>query len=108
VDLSTPAGELIAGVMGAVSQFERRLIGIRTREALAIKREQGVRLGRPRACPDDVLDRVLALRATGARLIDICDALNTDAIPTPGGGARWYPSHVSRLLRTQDARPRPA
>jgi hypothetical protein len=39
-----------------------------------------------------------------ARLIDICDQLNADAVPTPAGGARWYAMHVSRLLRTWDGR----
>lgn len=67
-------------------------------------RERSVRLGRPRRCPDDVLAQVVAYRMAGARLVDICDQLNADAVPTPGGGRRWYPSHVSRLLRTQDAR----
>jgi DNA invertase Pin-like site-specific DNA recombinase len=103
VDLSTPVGEMVAGVMGTAAQFQRRLIGQNTREALAVLREQGVRLGRPRRCPDDVLARVVAYRATGARLVDICEQLNADAVPTPAGGVRWYPSHVSRLLRTQDA-----
>ncbi len=103
VDLSTPVGEMVAGVMGTAAQFQRRLIGQNTREALAVLREQGVRLGRPRRCPDDTLARVVAYRATGARLVDICEQLNADAVPTPAGGTRWYPSHVSRLLRTQDA-----
>jgi DNA invertase Pin-like site-specific DNA recombinase len=104
MDLSTPAGEMVAGVMGVAAQFERRMIGVRTREALAVKREQGVRLGRPRRCPDDVLGRVVAYRTVGARYIDICDQLNADGVPTPAGSLRWYPSHVSRLLRTQDGR----
>jgi Recombinase len=43
-------------------------------------------------------------RAAGARLIDICEQLNAEEVPTPGGSHHWYPSHVSRLLRTQDAR----
>ena len=30
--------------------------------------------------------------------------MNAAAIPTPVGSDRWYPSHVSRLLKTQDAR----
>ncbi|MBL7499871.1 recombinase family protein [Frankia sp. CNm7] len=46
----------------------------------------------------------MALRHEGAHLADICAGLNTDGVPTPGGGRRWWPSHVSRLLRTQDAR----
>lgn len=47
VDLSTPAGEFMAGVMASAAQWERRIIGQRTRDALAIKRSQGVPLGRP-------------------------------------------------------------
>jgi hypothetical protein len=61
------------------------------------------RQGRPRRCPLDVLVRVVELREAGALLIEICDQLNADNIPTPGGGMRWWPSHVHRLLRTYDA-----
>jgi len=38
VDTTTPAGEMIANSVANLSQFERRLIGQRTQEALAIKR----------------------------------------------------------------------
>ena len=41
VDLSTPAGEMVANVMVTFAQYERHLIGQRTREALAVKRAQG-------------------------------------------------------------------
>jgi DNA invertase Pin-like site-specific DNA recombinase len=47
-DLTSPTGEAMAGVLAVFAQLDRRLIGERTREALAIKRESGVRLGRPR------------------------------------------------------------
>lgn len=47
IDLSTPAGEAMANVMATFSQLERRLISQRTKDALAVKRSQGVRLGRP-------------------------------------------------------------
>ena len=47
VDTTTPAGEAMANVLAMFAQFERRLISQRTREALAVKRSQGVRLGRP-------------------------------------------------------------
>jgi Recombinase len=66
-------------------------------------RQNGGRRGRPRQCPDEVLVRVVTYRMEGLRLVDICERLNADAVPTPAGGARWHPSHVSRLLRTQDA-----
>ncbi|WP_432705868.1 recombinase family protein [Amycolatopsis taiwanensis] len=64
---------------------------------------KGRRRGRPRSCPDHVLARIVRLRRTGARYVDICASLNTEGIPTPGGGAHWYPSRLSRLLRTRDA-----
>src|SRR4051794_32098139 len=54
VDTSTPAGEAMASMLSVFAQFERRLIGQRTREALAVKRSQGVRLGRPRELPAEV------------------------------------------------------
>ena len=54
VDLSTPGGEFLANVMASIAQWERRIIGQRTKDALAVRREQGVRLGRPRAIPEEV------------------------------------------------------
>jgi hypothetical protein len=61
------------------------------------------RVGRPSSCPPDVLDRVVQLRVGGARLIDISTLMNDDGVQTPGGGRRWWPQHVSRLLKTLDA-----
>ena len=37
LDLSTPTGELVANVLAAVAQWERRMIGQRTSEALQVK-----------------------------------------------------------------------
>lgn len=61
------------------------------------------RPGRPRCCPLDVLIRVVELRTAGATFKVICNQLNAENIPTPGGGRRWWPSHVYRLLGTYDA-----
>jgi len=47
IDTTTATGELIAHIMASLAQWERRIIGQRTREALAVKRSLGVRLGRP-------------------------------------------------------------
>jgi hypothetical protein len=82
---------------------QRWYISERTIEALARRRAAGVRLGRPRICPEETLPQVVSARARGARLIDIAEMLNAENVLTPGGGIRWYPSHVSRLLKTQDA-----
>lgn len=61
------------------------------------------RQGRPRRCPLDVLIRVVELRKAGTTLTEICNQLNADNVRTPGGGPRWWPSHVHRLLGTYDA-----
>src|SRR2546423_9929189 len=58
VDTTTPAGEMIANSVANFSQFERRLIGQRTKEALAVKKSQGVQLGRPRTMPDKVVQLI--------------------------------------------------
>uniref|UniRef100_UPI003B211546 hypothetical protein n=1 Tax=Micromonospora carbonacea TaxID=47853 RepID=UPI003B211546 len=50
-----------------------------------------------------MLAQVIAMRQAGDRLVDICAAMNAAKIPTPGGGPRWWPSHVSRLLYTRAA-----
>ena len=99
VDTSTPAGEMMASVLAIFAQFERRLIGQRTRDALAVKRSQGVRLGRPRTMPVNVRERIRRERATGLSLPKIAAGLNADSIPTAQGGRRWYPSTVSAALR---------
>lgn len=98
VDTTTPAGEAMANVLATFAQFERRLIGQRTREALAVKREQGVRLGRPPAISSELAERIRAERGTGATLRAIADGLNADGVSTPHGGSVWRPSSLASVL----------
>ena len=101
----------MANVMATFAQFERRLIGARTKDALAIKRSQGVRLGRPRTLGQHVVDRIVAQRAGGASLRVIADALNEESVPTAQGGALWHASTVRAVLQSEEgssvAGPRP-
>jgi DNA invertase Pin-like site-specific DNA recombinase len=103
VDTTTPSGELIASVMATFAQFERRVIGQRTRDALAVKKAQGVKLGRPRQLPQRVAHQIERARAKGETLAAIADALNRDGVPTAQGGARWHPSTVRAILAREDA-----
>lgn len=48
IDTSTPAGRLVAGVLGSIAEFERARIQERIRAGLARAKAQGKRLGRPR------------------------------------------------------------
>jgi DNA invertase Pin-like site-specific DNA recombinase len=104
VDTTTPAGEMLANVLATFAQFERRLIGQRTRDALAIKRASGTVLGRRRTMPDAVVARIRAERAQGRTLRSIADGLTSDAIPTAQGGKRWYASTVGKALLGRDAK----
>lgn len=107
VDTSTPNGELVANVLASVAQWERRLIGLRTKEALAVKRAEGVRLGRPTSIPDPVVTEIRTMREMGATMQVICDHLNDAGVPTSRGGRAWYPSTVrAALLRVQEERER--
>jgi DNA invertase Pin-like site-specific DNA recombinase len=100
VDTTTPAGEAMANVLATFAQFERRLIGQRTREALAAKWAAGGRLGRPRALPGDVANRIRRERKRGVSLAHIADGLNADGVATGHGGKQWYPSTVRAVLRS--------
>jgi DNA invertase Pin-like site-specific DNA recombinase len=99
-DLSTPAGEVMAHVLASIAQFERRLIGQRTKDALAVKKAQGVRLGRPHVLPAEVAARISRKRKAGRSLQAIADGLNGDGVATAHGGSRWWPSTVAKVLRT--------
>ena len=100
VDTSTASGELIANTIASFAQFERRLIGERTRDALAVKKAQGVRLGRPRTLPDQVVADILTQRHEAATYVAITDDLNKRGVPTAQGGKRWYPATVRKIVAT--------
>jgi putative DNA-invertase from lambdoid prophage Rac len=47
LDLTTPAGRVMAGLLAVFAAFEREILGERTRAGLAQARLNGKRLGRP-------------------------------------------------------------
>lgn len=103
IDTSTPAGRFTTTIMGGVAELEREQIGARTREALAAKRAQGVRLGRPSVLPSETVARMVAERQGGATLWAIANGLTADGIPTARGNAEWKAASVRKVLLGQDA-----
>jgi DNA invertase Pin-like site-specific DNA recombinase len=67
LDMTSPMGEMVANVLMTFAQFERKLIGQRTKDALAVKKQGGQRLGRPSAVPPAVVARIRRERAAGRR-----------------------------------------
>jgi DNA invertase Pin-like site-specific DNA recombinase len=98
VDTSTPAGEMLAGVMAQFAQFERRMIGVRTREALAVKKSQGIVGGRRANLPATVIDQAQQYRAQGMSYAKIADLFNAQGIPTAQGGKAWHPATIQKAL----------
>lgn len=96
VDTSTPTGELVANIMVSVSQWERRIIGQRTREALAEKKANGARLGRPPEISPEAEALIDELGGMGPTYI--AHKLTEAGIPSPRGGDIWHPSTVLRYL----------
>lgn len=103
LDTTTPAGEMVANVILSTAQYERRLIGVRTKDALAAKREQGVRLGRPQTLADDVVARILQLRNAGLSFPAIAQQLNDDQVPTARGKGAWRWESVRKVCQSQAA-----
>ncbi len=88
-------------MLATFAQFERRLISQRTKDALAVKKAQGVRIGRPPVMPRAILLRMRRERAKGMSYRAIADGLNADQVPTAQGGLRWYPATVRYALGGQ-------
>lgn len=59
IDLTSPGGKIVMATLAAVAEVERDMIVERTKAGLARARNEGKRLGRPRAVSDDGIRRIL-------------------------------------------------
>ncbi len=98
VDTTTPQGAAMAQVLAVFAELERRLIGERTKAALAVRRAQGVRLGRPPLLPKELIARITRLRDDGLTWSSISESLNREGVPTAQGGECWYPATVRYVV----------
>lgn len=100
VDTASPMGKAMVSMAAIFAELERDFISQRTKDALAYKRLQGVRLGAPRRLPVDVAERVAGMRMGGATMRSIAETLNGEGIPT-STGKLWAPGTVSMVLAQQ-------
>lgn len=65
IDGANRQGWALAGVLHSAAQYERHLIGVRTREGLADAKARGVKLGAQTAYPDALLERIHGMHRGG-------------------------------------------
>ena len=104
VDLTTASGEMLAGVLAVLAQWERRMISERTKAALAVRRSQGVRIGAEPRISGELAQWIRAQRRRGATMQAICDRLNADGVPTANHGKLWRPTSLRTVLRGVEPR----
>ena len=72
MDTTTPAGELLFHVFGALAQYERALTQERVRAGLAAARRRGRIGGRPPAIAGEKLDAILGALRSGMSKAAVC------------------------------------
>ena len=104
-ELGADADPFMLHVYAALAEKERAMISRRTKDALAAKKAQGVKLGGLNAGGiknrTEAQERAVALRPILAELDgmsarSIADQLNMRKVPTPHGGP-WYATTVIRV-----------
>lgn len=103
IDTGTAAGRFMLANMASAAEYERNLVSERTKAALAVKRAQGVRLGRPSTLDRETVARIVSERDAGKTWQAVADGLMADDVPTAQGGVRWYPASVRKVYTGQDA-----
>ncbi|WP_076194304.1 recombinase family protein [Mycobacterium sp. GA-1841] len=104
IDTGTAAGKLQLSMFASFAQFERDRISERTKEPLAVKRAQGVKLGRPAVLSAQVVKRIRKERKAGKSLRAIAAELTADGVLTARGGAVWQVSTIQKILKGKQAR----
>lgn len=103
LDTTTITGELVANILMACAQWERRLIGQRTSDAIQARLLKGEDWGRRATLTETTEAAIRDLHADGLTAHAISRILNEQDVPTARGGA-WHPSTVQRVLRRIERR----
>jgi DNA invertase Pin-like site-specific DNA recombinase len=116
-DRDDPASCLMRRMIDAFSEYERLIIGARTKAALKTKKDKGQRVGHiPFGCKlaensvnleqneveSSVINNMKELRAKGLSIRDIAIALNKRSLLNREG-AKWNHASLHRVMKNQNA-----
>lgn len=99
IDTTTPNGELVANIMISMAQWERRIIGERTRTALAAVKARGTHVGRKSNVEPETMRLIRVLRGEGKSYAGIATALEREGVATAQGG-KWHAATVRKLYQS--------
>jgi site-specific DNA recombinase len=110
LDATTPTGRLMLNLLASVSQWEREVIGQRTKEVMSYLKEQKQEYCWPVYGYDNVdgrlyeneheqavIERIKGLRENGNPYRTIAAQLNDEGVPTKRGGS-WHNTTVRSVL----------
>jgi DNA invertase Pin-like site-specific DNA recombinase len=118
--MKAAVSKMMLSMLGSIAEFEREMISIRVKEALALKKQNGVKLGASsdkykknpnnatKRNREDAVRRAEKLREAFSVIIstldtptlkNVSESLTRASIPLPSGViGEWKPSQVSRVL----------
>ena len=113
IDTTSAAGRMVFRMLAVLSEFERDLVGERTKAALAHKRAKGEKYGPVPFGYREVEGRlvevrreaqavaeIIRMRERGLAFGQIAARLNADGIAGKRGG-KWHPSTVRYVINRQ-------
>jgi DNA invertase Pin-like site-specific DNA recombinase len=106
LESSTNAGRMVFQMLAAAAEYERAMIGERTRSALQAAKARGVVLGRPVILDEVAASLMTRYRATGMTFAEVADTLNAASMTTPTGKP-WTANNVGRTLGRNGGDPAP-
>lgn len=99
LDTSTPMGRFAIGILALVAELERDLIAQRTKDALAVRKAAGMKLGRPSLVDTKTRGLIVELRASGATYQEIVETLASDEPPEGQPRKVWSISSVRNVCK---------
>ena len=96
-DTTTADGEFLFTLRMGLATRERKLIGERTKAALAAKKARGHRLGRPVTTPDEIRNRIAELRDSGLSWAKVAAQAEAEGLNRPTTGKPYGRSGCQKV-----------
>jgi site-specific DNA recombinase len=101
LDTASYQGRFVVTIMSALAEMERGIISERQKDVHKDRRSRGIKwgvdMGPKNKTPEEIKQRILSERASGASYRVIANSLNRDGIPTQNG-RQWYATTIKNLL----------